>query len=664
MATSDPSRVGISRLYISVGLLLGIIALLALAWPRGGLWYDEALTTYVATDSWQTLWHWVTQVDIQVPFHYVLLRLWTGLAGNSEVTLRALSALCIPLAAAGTIASVRRLTRWQTPAWIAGILVGTLPGVFWIAYEVRAYATALALYAWATAFLIALMDWVLNGRSLPLRQRWMILGYAALMAATLYTHYTAMGAFVGHLALVGFVVVEALIRKGTRRARLGTLILSIALAGIAFLPWIPVVFARGAADRSFFPGDHILPSRSLEVMAAFTMLGRQDQPNLPEIARTFGSIYEVLIGLGLLGVLSQRIRGATLKAVILAVVPLVLVMALLYVNPKLTGRYFWPAWIGLNMLAAIAVTFIAWRRTAPALALTIVLVALPWLSGERGKSPESDYRGAFAFLCTEGTPDDVILLRDGTLFVTADYYGKRAPCDSPRKTYGMPDALITDVTRYLSLGETQGVMKEIAERKPPNVWVIAWQGDIMDPQGLTYALLDATSTHSISTRMFGDVRLDRYTQIDAQALAEMSIRGPLPFASWLNLKPSDDAPTLIATRWFTPDRDAMRPLKAGDKIVIQAWWSRGTRLYPELRVSPRLTTLDQGWTYTQDDQPPAGWHFYDDRWDPAVPALGRYELTIGPDVPAGKIAVRYNVYDTKGRWAPISIPLGEIVVSK
>src|SRR5450432_3729926 len=100
-----------ANVWLRVALLLGGFAWLALHLPKGSLWYDEALTTYVATDSWQTLIRWCTQVDIQVPFHYVVLRLWSGALGDSEFVLRLLSAVCILLAAAGLLAVGRQLGR-------------------------------------------------------------------------------------------------------------------------------------------------------------------------------------------------------------------------------------------------------------------------------------------------------------------------------------------------------------------------------------------------------------------------------------------------------------------------------------------------------------------------------------------------------------------------
>src|SRR5262245_14337008 len=129
-----------SGLWSAAAFLIALMTWLIIHWPRGGLWYDEALTTYVATDSWRTLLRWCTQVDIQVPLHYVVLRLWAGLVGDSEFALRALSVFCAILAAAGLVAIGRRVTAQTGIGMIAGLFLGFLPGMLWIGYEVRAYA--------------------------------------------------------------------------------------------------------------------------------------------------------------------------------------------------------------------------------------------------------------------------------------------------------------------------------------------------------------------------------------------------------------------------------------------------------------------------------------------------------------------------------------------
>lgn len=639
-------------IWLTLASLLSVALVLMLNFPHHSFWYDEALTAYVATESWETLWRWCVEVDIQVPFHYIVLRLWSFVAGESEFALRLLSAFAILLSAAAAMQVGRRLGRHFSSSLgiVSGVLLALSLGTLWIAYEVRAYAFALMLFTWATAFLLAMLE-----RPSP----WRLIGYAALMAAALYTHYTALAGFVAH-GLIGLIAALSKLKARHWRAAFQA-VLPLILVALAFAPWAPIMIARGSADRSFYSGQ-VPPDLSLRVLTGFRVLGRQDDP---EAALTWIGAYGILLTLGVLsGLALPALRRALATALALSAPPIAITVLLLLINPKLTGRYFWTAWLGLDLVVAIAISaaisVLSRReglRGSLALMAALALISLPSLSGERGTPPKSDFRGAYAHICTEGTPEDVILLRDGTLFVAHAYYGKLPPCQRPRRAISMPDALVPDVTRYLDLGTLQAKMREIAALRPPNVWIISWQADIMDPQALTFALLDAAGQHIEVRRMFGDVRLDRYTYIDFALLEQLAIEGPTTQADWFNIAPLPDGAKLLAMRLFAP-----KPAHVGDTIVVQAWWQRGARLLPTLRVSARLTTLDNGWLYAQVDQPPAGWKFWDDRWVDGVPAFGRYELVIGQDVPAGRHAVRYVIYDTEGAWQPITITLGEIEV--
>jgi hypothetical protein len=292
-----------------------------------------------------------------------------------------------------------------------------------------------------------------------------------------------------------------------------------------------------------------------------------------------------------------------------------------------------------------------WRRFAGVI-MTTALIAIPWIVVERGRPPRSDFREAFAYLCSQGTPQDVIILRDGTLFPLQAYYGTRPPCDTPRYTVGLPMALITNVEQALTTPTAYTAVQQIAARRPPNVWVIAWQGDVLDPQGLALGLLDLNARHTLQAALFGDVTLDRYEGL-AESIA------PAPRIATPIYTAPNNGPILYATRLLVN-----APARAGDLVVLQAWWQRGATLAPDLRVGAQITTLDGGWTYVQLDQPPSSWTYFDDRWDAATPVLGRYALRLGSDVPAGQVLARLIVYDVADRWPSVIIPLGSITVTQ
>ncbi|MFN8421667.1 MAG: hypothetical protein U0528_20835 [Anaerolineae bacterium] len=628
-----------------------LLLIIAFGWlianfPREGLWYDEALTHYVATDSWGTLWAWCTQVDIQVPLHYVALRLWAGLLGDSEFALRLLSVFSVLLASAAMIFIGRKLLG-RGAGYAAGALLLFMPGLLWLAYEVRAYAFGLALYAWATAFLVVLITEKTqsppSSRSLfqSLIPHRYVTAYALLMLGALYTHYTALGALASHVAIFLILIVA---RRSLPLLR--TAITAFVLIGIGFAPWLPILLARGATDRSYYSGS-IAPDRSITTMLGFQLLGRDDVPAVyPSLILAFAAL--ILLAL-IVGIVWKRVRLTALIGFFGVLGPVAITAALVYFRPKLAGRYAWPAWIAVDLLLLILVMLAArWRRELGVVA-TAALLLIPTLTGERGHPPPSHYREAFAYICANGTPDDVILLRDGTLFVTWEYYGKRPPCEQPRYAVGMPMALITNVDQSLTYPEAHAALQSLIDQRGEiaNVWVLSWQGEIMDPQALSYGLLDS-NTRAETALLFGDVRVDHYRSVRQLISAPTAIPGPNPIP---------DAPQVLSTQIFAP-----QPAKTGDIVVIQAWWKKGINLYPDLRVSVQMTSVDGGWTYAQIDQPPAGWNYYDDRWSADVPALGRYELRIGEDVPAGKVAIRYIIYDALNRWSPIIMNLGEVEV--
>jgi hypothetical protein len=658
LTNSQDHPVKRSALALAVLVLLTCVGWLVANFKRDSLWYDEALTTFVARDSWAMLWAWCTQVDIQVPLHYVVLRLWTDAAGDSEFALRVLSMFCTLLAIAGIMAAGRQLAPGRGVGVAAAILLCFMPGMLWVAYEVRAYALALALYAWATAFLAIIIR-----RGFVLR--W-VLCYSLLMLGAMYTHYTALGGFAAHMLIL---LILALLQRSGMLAR--TMIACAVLVGIGFAPWTPVMVTRGTTDRSYYVGNPILPQDSARVLANFKLLSRDD---LTDDSMLLIAGYATLVIVGVIvGAISKyssnHTRRAVLVGLLIVIVPTAAVMLTVYFRPKLAGRYAWAAWIGADLLAALAIVgmaalFARLRRGLYPVFSSILLIGVvvaTYAIGERGRPPDSDFRGAFAHICMNGTPDDVIVLRDGTLFPLYEYYGRRAPCDVPRYAIAAPMSLITDVQEALTAAESVELRDTALNQNPPHVWVVAWQGDNLDPQGLANGAFENILRWSAVGLQFGDVRVDQYSAVPPE------VNAPVMLSTAVEATPVPDGASLEMLTLMSKSTSlgqTQHTATIGERLVVQTWWRAGSIPNPNLRVSARITSADGGWTYYQVDQPPAGWKYMDDRWSSGELVLGRYEVRINSDVPAGTIAVQVVIYDALDRWQPIVIKVGEVTVIK
>ncbi|HLY26883.1 MAG TPA: glycosyltransferase family 39 protein, partial [Aggregatilineales bacterium] len=147
---------------------------------KNSLWFDEAFSRdVVAHSNLLDIALNRTVGDTQPPGHFVMLYLWTHVAGDSEVSLRLLSAFAAMLALPAFYHLGRLLFNEQTGAF--ALLLGALsPLQIVYAQEARNYyAFSIALGAWAVFGLLAM----LQGK----RYGWLL--YVVTASIGLYTHY-------------------------------------------------------------------------------------------------------------------------------------------------------------------------------------------------------------------------------------------------------------------------------------------------------------------------------------------------------------------------------------------------------------------------------------------------------------------------------------------
>ncbi|MFN2225509.1 MAG: glycosyltransferase family 39 protein, partial [Anaerolineae bacterium] len=199
------------------------------------LWYDEAFSAYLANMDLGEITA-RTAADIQPPLYYYLLHGWIQLFGDSEFSLRWLSALFGMLTVPLIYALAGQLFRSRLAGLLAALLLAVSPLHVWYAQEARMY-TLLTFLGVLSSYLLLLAMRAPDRR----RQAAWWAAYALIGIAAVYTHYFAF--FV--LAFQAIYLLIAWWAAGftPRHVVLGGLAAGAAIL-LAYLPWVPHLLAR------------------------------------------------------------------------------------------------------------------------------------------------------------------------------------------------------------------------------------------------------------------------------------------------------------------------------------------------------------------------------------------------------------------------------------
>ncbi len=143
-------RLRLDRMRRGLFLLLALIVLLLGAWTRfhhlddQSLWNDEGNSLRLAQRDPGDLIDAAGR-DIHPPGYYLALKLWIGLVGDSELSLRMLSALA-GLLTVGAVIALGRALFGRSAALVAGLITALHPFAVYYSQEARMYA-ALGLFS-------------------------------------------------------------------------------------------------------------------------------------------------------------------------------------------------------------------------------------------------------------------------------------------------------------------------------------------------------------------------------------------------------------------------------------------------------------------------------------------------------------------------------------
>ncbi len=215
--------------FISVLIISALIAM-AISFFIGSyqsVWFDEAYSISVAQQPLSQLMHF-TAIDTHPPFYYLLLKLWAGIFGWSEIALRSLSVLSM----GGALVFAGLLTKkmFNTRAALVTLpFIAFAPFLLRYGFEIRMYALASLICIAATYILIH----AVSANETKKRQKLFLL-YGFLVALGMYTLYYTAFVWLAH-----FVWLIWKNKKDKKIIYKTGWFKSYIFSVILFLPWLP-----------------------------------------------------------------------------------------------------------------------------------------------------------------------------------------------------------------------------------------------------------------------------------------------------------------------------------------------------------------------------------------------------------------------------------------
>ena len=284
--TRGDDRFGPAATAVLGGLVVVVLAagLVLRFWTRSDLWLDEALTVDIARLPLHELPTYLRR-DGAPPLFYVLLHVWMGIFGRSDLAVRSLSGV-IGVATVPLVWLAGRRIAGRTGAWAAMLLLVTSP------FAVR-YDTETRMYA-LVAFLTVLGFLALD-RTLRRPRPGNLVALALVTGALLYSHYWSLYLVATVFLWLAFEAWRG--RQAWRRSARWAMA-AIAVGCLTFLPWVPIFLYQSAHTGTPWstPANF---AAMVDAVASFAGGGTNQ-------GRALALIYFALVGLGLFGVAVDR----------------------------------------------------------------------------------------------------------------------------------------------------------------------------------------------------------------------------------------------------------------------------------------------------------------------------------------------------------------------
>lgn len=659
------------RVGLFVAVLLLAFGLRVFRLGAQSLWYDEAFSVFVVNRSWLAMAQFMASiVDNHPPLYYAILHVFLVAGGSSEYALRFASVvsgtLCIPL----TLVLVRRVaSSWArrgraVAVGSTALLLAWSPVLIWYAQETRMYCQSAAFGLGGSLCLGTLLE----------RQRrrepvlWPAVGLAACDLAALYSHiFSAL--VVAAQALVAAAYLVAPVAAGLRARSPGATLRPVAPLAASFLaiaagfaPWAWFTLVRLGADQSYFGGT--LPLHLFVHDVAYLLAGGDTpQPFLQGVFVAGG----LLVVLGVVAAAGSRSSSGAARWLVpaCALLPAVLLYALSRGHPKFSSRYLLVAAPYWYALAGLGLAWLASPRRRPlavalpalcagALAFLLVANVLDLRRVWSGEVARDDWRAAVAYIRANGGERDPILLVSGHAYPALLYYAPWA------HWAGLPPDATLTTAHTITFGDAAALNRLVGSAS--RLWVVRWQDDVVDPDGVVKALLEQRGHEIVQGRYFHGVDVQGYG-LAPGAFSSTPERTAIYFSFGRDVRlEGSDAEKAV---WHAP---------SGGALSLTLYWRALATVPTDYRLSLRLRD-SAGNEWGAFDGRPGGEFNPVTRWLPDQTVAGRVLIPITPGTPPGRYTLEAALYDpttpqltrlavrdAQGRGAGDAAAIGTVVV--
>jgi mannosyltransferase len=430
------------------------------------LWHDEAATISAATRSVPELFHLLRTVDVVHGLYYLLMHVWTSVAGSSPFAMRLPSALAAGLAVAALVLLMQR-TGSRSAALLSGAALILLPRFAWAGVEARSPALTMLMAVVLTAVLLEA-----SGR----RDRgpWVAYGILLVLSGLLFLDLV--------LLIPAHAVTLLLLRRGPPRG----FIAAIGAAAIVLVPF--GLLAASQSEQLFWvaePG----PGSWYDVL----------------VVQYFGANWPLAILVAVLLVVGFIARRSAAPVLAIAVPALVLPVALLLVaslllEPLYVARYL--TFTTPALAACLGVALASLRRTGIVGLVVLALVAAPTIIAERMPEAKDSAWASVAQIVSEHRTDDT----EGILWGSLTRF-PRVPARALGIAY--PDAFagMDDLTLDIPPGPSG------------TLWGVGHQASRSDLAGLdTVWVIGADDRWSVELRNAGFSRTAQWHELELEVV--------------------------------------------------------------------------------------------------------------------------------------------------